>query len=456
MQMSEQVPAATTARPGSGPLRKVLIVSPHFPPINAPDMQRVRMSLPYYAANGWDPVILAVCPDDVAATHEPELCATYPASTRVIHVRAWNLRWTRLIGMGSLGLRAWLPLLVAGTRLLRREKFDLVFFSTTQFITFTLGPCWRRRFGVPFVIDIQDPWRTNYYERPGAPVPPGGIKYQFARLLAWMFERGTYRQASGFMSVSARYFSDLSKRYPWFVTKPQATIFFGATASDLALAKSVAEDGSASSRRPDEIRFVYTGAAGPIMPHALNVLFSALQSYRARVPGSERFRFHFLGTSYAAKGVARHSVLPVARMWQVDDLVVSVPHRSGYLESLKSLMDSDALLLLGSSDLAYSPSKLYPYYLSGKPMLSVVFCDSYLAGLLTELNCSLIATFSLDGPADAGHAEIHRFFDQALAGFPPERLPQRNDALFNRAYLAQTLTAQQCELFASAMKASLD
>jgi len=41
-------------------MKRVLIVSPNFPPINAPDMQRVRMSLPFYRDNGWEPVVLAV------------------------------------------------------------------------------------------------------------------------------------------------------------------------------------------------------------------------------------------------------------------------------------------------------------------------------------------------------------------------------------------------------------
>jgi hypothetical protein len=427
--------------------RRLLIVSPHFPPVNAPDMQRVRMSLPYYAANGWDPVVLAVHPDDVAATREPELCATYPKSICVILVRAWALRWTRLFGVGNLGLRAWFPLLAAGTRLLRREKFDLVLFSTTQFITLTLGSHWRRRFGLPFVIDLQDPWRTDYYERAGAPVPPGGKKYLLARLLARTFEQGTYRRAGGFMSVSARYLTDLVQRYPWFAAKPQATIGFGATASDFELLRTRAVVAPLGARQPDEIRFVYTGAAGPIMPHALNVLFAALRSYRECVPAARRFRFHFLGTSYVAKGQGRHSVLPVARDWRVDDLVFEVPHRIGYFESLQALADAEALLLLGSSDRAYSPSKLYLYYLSGKPMLSVVFRNSYLMDLLTELNCSTIAAFDLESPHDDAYAEIHRFFDLALAGFPATTQPRRNDALFNRSYLAETLTARQCALF---------
>jgi hypothetical protein len=438
---------ATGATGAKAVRRRLLIISPHFPPVNAPDLQRVRMSLPYYAANGWDPVVLAVHPDDVAATHEPELCATYPASVRVVYVRAWSSRWMRLVGVGNLGLRAWFPLLFAGTRLLRREKFDLVFFSTTQFITFTLGPYWQRRFGVPFVIDLQDPWRTDYYERPGAPRPPGGMKYRLARLFARTLEQWTYRRAGGFISVSARYLSDLAQRYPWFAAKPQETICFGATASDFELVRTRTKGDVVSDRRPGEIRLVYTGAAGPIMAQALSVLFAALRSYRERVPAATRFQFHFLGTSYAAKGAGQPSVLPAARACEVDDLVFEVSHRIGYLESLKSLLEADALLLLGSSDRAYSPSKLYPCFLSNKPTLSVVFRGSYLAGLLDELNCSVVAAFTLDAPHDAAGAEIHRFFDLALAGFPQAEMPVRREAWFNQSFLAGTLTRRQCLLF---------
>ena len=190
------------------------------------------MSLPYYRQHGWEPVVLAVRPDDVAGSREPELEQTYPADVRVVRCRALPLRWTRWIGLGNLGLRAWWPLLRAGSRLIKGERFDLVLFSNTQFITFTLGPLWRRWFGIPYVIDLQDPWRTDSYERPGAPPPPGGRKYLLARCLAFLCEGPTYRRTAGFISVSPRYLSDLARRYPWFQNKPQATIRFGVSAAD--------------------------------------------------------------------------------------------------------------------------------------------------------------------------------------------------------------------------------
>lgn len=77
----------------------------------------------------------------------------------------------------------------------------------------------------------------------------------------------------------------------------------------------------------------------------------------------------------------------------------------------------------------------------------MVFHDSYLETILAELNCSILAAFDSGLPADAAQGPIHRFFDLALAGFPPADLPVRRDALFNRSFLTEVLTRRQCELF---------
>ncbi len=130
-------------------MKKVLIVSPHFPPTNAPDMHRVRMSLPHYRANGWEPVVLAVGDRWQEGVREAELLGTIPADVRIVYTRAIPIRLSRLLGIGTLGLRAWWSMFWTGSRLLRREKFDLVFFSNTQFLIFTLGPIWRRLFPRP-------------------------------------------------------------------------------------------------------------------------------------------------------------------------------------------------------------------------------------------------------------------------------------------------------------------
>jgi Glycosyl transferase 4-like domain len=412
------------------------------------------MSLSFYRQHGWEPVVLCVDAEDVSGTREPELELTYPPDIRIVRVRALPLRWTHWFGLGNIGWRAWWSLQRTGAKLLRHEHFDLVFFSTTQFLTFALGPVWRWRFGVPYVIDIQDPWRTDYYERPGAPRPPGGWKYLMARAIARILEEPVYRRAAGFISVSEPYLTALGIRYPWFGAKPQATIRFGVSPTDFARIRDHSVMGAVLNREPGKLHLLYTGASGPIMPHALNQLFGAFKRYTQQHPDrAARFHFHFFGTSYVPEGQGVPSVLPVAATHGLAAQVTEIPHRLGHLESLSLLLQADALLLLGSSDRAYSPSKLYPYFLSGKPILSVVFHDSYLETILAELNCSVVAAFDSGLPADAVMEPIHRFFDLALAGFPSAELPVRREELFNQSFLAEILTRRQCSLFEQAIHA---
>lgn len=260
------------------------------------------------------------------APASPSSSLTYPSDIRIVRCRALSLRWTRWFGLGNLGWRAWWSLQQGGAELLRREHFDLVFFSTTQFLTFALGPVWRRRFGVPYVIDIQDPWRTDYYERPGAPRPPGGRKYFVARAMARLMEGPVYRRAAGFVSVSEPYLANLGARYEWFGAKPQATIRFGVSTADFTFIRNHPTAGAVLDRRPGKLHFLYTGASGPIMPHALNQLFKAFKQYAVQHPDrATRFHFDFFGTSYVPAGQGVPSVLPVAADYGLTAQVTEIP-----------------------------------------------------------------------------------------------------------------------------------
>ena len=433
-------------------MKRVLIVSPHFPPANAPDMQRVRMSLPYYPSCGWEPVVLAVGDRWQNVMREPELLETIPPSVRVVRCRAIPVRWSRLVGVGNLGLRAWLPMFFAGLGMLRREKFDLVLFSNTQFMTFLFGRLWFLLCRVPYVLDVQDPWRTDYYERRGSRRPPGGWKYLVARFQAWLLEGWCFSRAGGVMSVSAQYLDDLRRRYRFFAYTPADVIGFGASLADFERARLLPPPKSDYLRHPGELHLLYTGAAGPVMPHALNVLFGGLRRYREHAPErARRLRFHFLGTSYVAPGQGKNSVLPVAQQCGVADQVTETPHRIGHLECLRLQCEADVLLLPGSSDLAYSPSKIYAYFLAQRPILGLVFKSSVMEKLLNELNCSYMVRFTEQEDKEPAHEALCRFFDCAIAGFPPGSLPARNEAYFSSHFLAETLTRRQCDLFERAV-----
>ena len=411
-------------------------------------MQRIRMSLPHYRAHGWEPVVLTLKDEFQDGVREPELLATLPPHVRIIRISAVPVRFARWFGLSNVGLRVLPFLLWHGSRLLRAEKFDLVFFSNTQFITFPLGRLWRKWFGVPYVIDIQDPWRTDYYERRGSRPPPGGWKYQFARFQAWLLEGWTFQRVSAVMSVSPGYLDALRSRYPSFASVPAEVIRFGGSREDLKQASSNQFAPPLFNRDHREIHLLYTGASGPVMPHSLSVLFDGLRLYRERRPEhAARLRFHFIGTSYVAPGSGKPSVLPVAEACGVVDLVSEIPHRIGHLEALRWQQQADVLLLPGSSDFAYSPSKIYPYFLTGRPILGLVFRTSVMENLLDELGCPFLIRFADEESKEPAYAKLAAFFELAVANFPAGSRPPRNEELFRKKYLTEALTARQCELF---------
>ncbi|HET7536196.1 MAG TPA: glycosyltransferase [Candidatus Didemnitutus sp.] len=374
-------------------MKRVLIVSPHFPPTNAPDMQRARQCLPHLTALGWQAEVLAVDPADATAPRDPLLLETLPA-VPVHRVRALPRTLGRLLGLGSLGLRAHRALDREGDRLLREKRFDLVFFTTTQFVVMTLGARWQREHGVPYVVDWQDPWVTDYYDRPGAPPPPGGWKYRFAARQARKHEGPCLRDAAGLVSTSPEYVEQLKGRYAWFASKPAQVIPFGADPVDFAVARD-ARVPSAFERRDGTRHLVYVGAVGPIMRPALELLFAGLNEHLRSDPAARsQIRLHFVGTSYAPAGQATPSVLPLAESAGVADCVEEHTDRVGHFVALKTMLSADALLLLGSADRGYSPSKIATLALAGKPVLALIPGGGQLDQTLASLGFAQLARFS--------------------------------------------------------------
>jgi glycosyl transferase family 4 len=424
-------------------MKRILIVSPHFPPTNAPDHQRVRMSLPYYAECGWQPTVLAVDAACVEAPLDPWLMATLPSEVPVHRVRAWPVAWTRRIGLGNIAYRSWFQLAAAGRRRLQKERFDLVYFSTTQFIATLLGARWWKRFGVPFVIDIQDPWRTDYYERPGSPRPPGGWKYRFARWQAARLEESAWRQAAGFISVNEEYLAQLRARYPWFTRRPAAVIPFGAPETDFAVVRDHPEIAPAFARVPGTIHVVSVGAIGPIMRRALECLFRGVRALRETEPAlAARLRFDFVGTSYAPASLAVPSVRPLADEFGVGDLVCEQPIRVGYFTAIQTLLAADAIVIPGSDDPAYNPSKIGASFLALKPTLALAPGNSAFARMIRELSFATLA--ATDGPA---HSVVRDFLRSLASPATAHPATPRDFARFSAMHTARARTVQQCALF---------
>jgi len=425
--------------------RRVLIVSPNFPPINAPDMQRARMALPHLRAHGWEPVVLAVTPESSGTgVFEPLLEQTYPADIRVIRVQGILPGRTRWLGIGSLWWRCGRALREAGEQLLASEAFDLVFFTTTQFDAFSLGPRWLRQFGVPYVLDYQDPWINSYYHRTHTRPPGGWLKFNLTQWFARRREPAVVRKATAIVTVSAAYTDQLRAAYPDLDQSRFTLLAFGASPADFAVAARHRPAQPLIDFDDGNFHHVYTGRCGPDMEFALSVLFQAYRRFQDSHPAeAERMRFHFIGTDYAPPPTGRERVMPIARAAGVVSHVSEHSARVPYFDALYYLLHAHALVVVGSDDASYTASKLFPYVLARRPMLLVFHQHSAVLTFARAVGAGLPLSFS--GPGDAATL-IGQIHDQWFAGGGHARLAPLDEEGF-QPFTAAALTAKLAGVF---------
>ena len=420
-------------------MRRVLIVSPSFPPVSAADLHRVRTSLPHFASFGWASHVLAIAPADHGGLIEPELLTTVPKDVPVTRTPALPAAIARFAGVGNPGLRALGHLYRAGNRLLGDESYDLVYFSTTMFPVMALGRLWKARHGVPYVIDLQDPWKTGYA---GAGTR-AGLKASAARAMHSVLEPFTMKRVDGIVSVSRAYIDTLQQRYPWISEDCCAVIPFGASAADFDAATRSAWQNPFFDPGDGAVHLVAVGRGGRDLAPAAEVLFNALRMLRDRNAPIPPLRAWFAGTDYASTH-GEQTIAPAAELAGVGSLVSETPERLPYLHALRLLQDASVTVILGSDDPAYSPSKVYPYLLAGKPFVAVLHESSPVAPLLEAAGTGIVARFRPGVDSSLVSARLADRLGRLLNSLPAHA-PVAPELL--ESVEARELTRRQCLVF---------
>lgn len=223
------------------------------------------------------------------------MLATIPSDIEVIRVNAIPHQLTRRAGFARLAFRAHRALRNEGDRLLRERKFDLVFFSTTEFGLIPLGRRWKKLFGVPYVVDLQDSWVNTHYEETRAMPPGGRVKHRITQSLARLQEGPTLRDADQVISVSAGYIRHLSNRYANLYASRFSVIPFGGSRLDLASARNTQQ--TMFDPAGGKLQWVYAGTAPPGIQLAITAFLTALKrAFDEGILRRDSVRFHFIGT----------------------------------------------------------------------------------------------------------------------------------------------------------------
>ena len=346
----------------------------------------------------------------------------------------------RFFGIGNIGLRALVPLYFAGRKLLAARRFDLIYFSTAQFPLFLLGPPWRRRFKIPYVLDLHDPIDS------GAAATPGGWKQRLSRLGLALHRAPRRRHGFGTdRGIAALPGADAKP-----VCRQTAAMAQTRSAGRHSFCRAAARSGGGR-------RGIGRAIAGASQAHRLcgdrrcrhGALVSAFvrdlaELRRRHSPLLENIRIELHGTSSA---VAADMDTPLARIageYDVADLVGEYPARVTYRRSLELLLQGDGALVLGVDDAGYMPSKLATYAYSGKPLLACLHRDGPALAMLREepaLGHVLWFSQTQEMPLADAAAEVAAYLEEVRSG----RTFARQAEL--APYTAAAMAARHAQLF---------
>jgi hypothetical protein len=173
---------------------------------------------------------------------------------------------------------------------------------------------------------------------------------------------------------------------------------------------------------------VYGGALLPAGIVVLDAFLAGLKALRESAPQvAKRLRVHFVGTGSSPDDPNGHRVLPKAQAIGVTDMVDEHPHRIGYVDMLNHLERCSAVLVLGSTEKHYTPSKVFQAILSKRPVFALLHAESTAIGMIAQARAGQVLPLTervLPAPAAVAAALVE------LVEAPPY-VPSALDATFD-------------------------
>ena len=358
-------------------MKRLVLLSTYFPPGNVAGVHRARLWSQYLGEFGWEPTIVTTDSRYYEERPDPALTKLVPADAKVVYTRALPTRPIRLVG--DLGIRALWWHYRALSDLAARGEMDFLLISVASHYSSVLGRMIHRRFGVPYGIDYQDPWISETPRR-----RPLFSKAWADDKLARLLEPWAVRDAALIAGVAPGYFAGVLKRNPGLAARAvTASMPIGGSEMDFETVRKMSPQPFLYDPDDGHFHLIYAGALLPAGIAVVDAFLQGLARLRSIAPATAaRLRVHFVGTGRSANDAQGHQVLPRARLAGVEELVTEHPHRIGYVDSLNHLMRAGAVLVVGSTERHYTPSKLFLAVLSRRPVLAVLHKESTAVGML--------------------------------------------------------------------------
>ena len=370
-------------------IRRLALVSGHFPPSNLVGAQRARLWSRYLPEFGWEPIVVTGDPAEYEERPDPDLERLVAPGLRVVHAKTLSTRPVRLVG--DIGIRSFWGCYRALAKMAKAGEIDFVMVTIPSNFLAPVGRLVHLRTGLPFGIDYQDPWVN----------PWTGKERRFSRAwasnrLAEILEPWSVRDAALITAMAPGYAAGMLERNPGVAARSElAYMPMGAAPEDYALVRRLGRAPFLFDPADGRFHMIYAGALLPAGLVVLDAFLAGLRILRERAPQiASRLRVHFVGTGSSPDDPHGHRVLPRARAAGVEEMVDEHPHRIGYVDTLNHLMHASAVLVLGSTESHYTPSKVFQAMLSERPVFALLHRDSTAVAMIRASRVGEVLTLT--------------------------------------------------------------
>jgi hypothetical protein len=422
-------------------MKKILIITPHYPPSNLAAVHRSRLFAQHLPSFGWEPIILTVHENYYEEALDRNLERLLPEGQRIEKVNAFGVTKPRLFG--DIGLRGYFQLRKRALEIVQREKIDFVYIPIPSFYVSLIGPFLHRKTRVKYGIDYIDPWVHIF---------PGSeqifSRHWFSTQLAKWLEPRAVKHAALITGVAEGYYKGVQERNPYLLkTCVFGAMPYGGEETDHQVVKSL-ELKPYLFQKNKKLQLVYAGAMLPKAYFLLNNIFQSIATNREMF---EQVEFHFIGTGKTPKDPKGYNVKPLAEQYGLwESVIFEYPNRIPYLDVLTHLEAASGIFILGSTEPHYTPSKTYQGVLSGKPIFAVLHNASTAVDVLRSSNAGVVLAFD-------GEAELYKIGSQFIEYFHKFLLfkdafrPEQVDMGKFNAYSASAVTKMLTDLINSAL-----
>jgi hypothetical protein len=206
------------------------------------------------------------------------------------------------------------------------------------------------------------------------------------------------RNASLITGINRLYYEGMLERNPQVRNNAAlAEMPYGGSERDHEYVRQNSREARLFTGHQGKFNLIYAGAMLPNGYDVLEQLLASLVLLRKERPNlDQEFHLHFVGTGKSPSDPNGFNIRPLLERHRLEDCATEYPQRLPYLDVLTHLHAASGVLIVGSTEPHYSPSKVFQAVMSRRPVFALLHEQSSATPMLKAANAGPVITLAKD------------------------------------------------------------